>query len=78
MNKKGQLYILVAMILCVAIFMLVSQYNVVEQEKMRDDFDELSDNYAIESTKLLNSLFIVGGDVFGSFANFTILFTSYS
>lgn len=78
MDKKGQIYILVALILCVAIFMLVSQYNVVEQEKMRDDFDELSDNFAIESTKFLNSLFISEGNVFDSFTNFTILFTSYS
>jgi len=76
MYKKGQIYVLVALIMSVIIFGMVSVSNKVEQESVESDFEELSSNYAIESTKLINSL--LGKDITGAFRNFTRQFTSYS
>ena len=79
MNKRGQVYILVAIVLAMVIFGLVSVLNKVEQENVESDFEELSDNYASESSKLINALIANPTvDISSAFINFTILFTSYS
>ena len=79
MEKRGQVYILVAIVLAMVIFGLVSIVNNVGQESIESDFEELSDNYASESAKLINAVIADPSvDISSAFINFTILFTSYS
>lgn len=79
MNKRGQVYILAAIILAVILYSLSTTVNYIKQEKLDEDFGKLSKNYELESTKLINNLLLQEvGDINESFNTFTVLFTSYS
>lgn len=79
MNKKGQIYILAALIIIAVFFGLVSRVNIFTEQEVTQEFSDISDNYAIESNKFLNSLINSPNlDVPEAFANFTFLFTAYS
>lgn len=78
MNKKGQVYIIAAILLSFIIYELTTVTNVVVQQPFKGDFEKLFTNYEIESSKLVNSLLISGADVSDSFSNFTTLYMSYS
>jgi len=78
MNKRGQLYILVALVMSIIIYGMVTISNRVEQESVNSYFESLSNNYAVESAKLINSLSDKQDEIPGAFKNFSLLFTSYS
>ncbi|MBI4153698.1 hypothetical protein HY501_00015 [Candidatus Woesearchaeota archaeon] len=78
MDKRGQIYILVALVLALVIFGLNTVTNKASQVNLESNFRELSDNYATESVNLVNSLLSNSEDVASSFINFTLLFTSYA
>ena len=78
MDKRGQIYILAALIISVVVFILVLRPNVVIQEKLEDDFEKLSSNYEYESSRFTNSIINQELNVSSSFFNFTLLFVSYS
>ncbi len=78
MNKRGQLYILVALVMAIIIYGMVTISNRVEQESVESDFEDLSTNYATESAKLINSLNDEPEKIPKAFKNFSLLFTSYS
>jgi len=56
MNRQGQIYILAAILFGFVLFVLTSKTNYVAEKIMEDNFKELSENYAIESSKFVNSL----------------------
>lgn len=56
MKKRGQFYILIALVIGVVIFLIVSQTNIFIQEDPSTDIGALSENYIIESNKLINTL----------------------
>ena len=56
MDKRGQIYILIAIILAGVIFLLVSQSNVIREKLFVDRFEQISQNYVTEGNKLINSL----------------------
>ncbi len=80
--KKGQIYILAVVIIAFLMYTLVTPVNFLHQRVIDDDFEELSQNYQIESAKLLNTLLnkqnVSLGLVNNTFLNFTVSFTSYS
>lgn len=78
MNKRGQIYIVAALILSVVIFLLVSQTNFVREILIEDDFEQISQNFDIESAKFMNSL-LAGDDddISSDFDTFTKKFTDY-
>lgn len=78
MEKRGQVYLLAALILGFVLFILYSQTNLVRKTVVEDDFEELSKNYEIEGAKFVNSLLKNDKEVSNAFKNFTALFTSYS
>ena len=78
LNKKGQIYLLAALILGFVIYGLSTVVNKFEQQKIEGDFERLSDNYNIESSRLINSLILNNKDVINPFTEFTSLFTAYS
>ncbi|MEW6063098.1 MAG: hypothetical protein AB1571_01875 [Nanoarchaeota archaeon] len=56
MNKKGQFFIFVAVILALVIYVVVSQVNRIEEKILLEDFNELSKNYATEAPKKVNDI----------------------
>jgi hypothetical protein len=79
MEKGGQLYILVAVVIVMVLFGLMAVVNKVSQEDIRSEFEDLSDNYAKESAKLINALIANPDiDIASAFVNFTLMFTSYA
>ena len=79
MGKRGEIYILAAIILAVLLYSLATTVNYLRQESLDDDFEKISKNYELESTKLINNLLLQDDpDINGTFNIFTVLFTSYS
>ncbi len=78
MEKKGQLYLLTALLIGLILFILLSPTNVIKRTVAESRFEETSKNFEIESAKFINYLIKNNKDVETSFLNFTILFTSYS
>jgi len=78
MEKRGQIYILAAIILVVVIFGISRVYNTSSFAEFNDDFEKLSNNYEYESSKLINSLLESGDNIEESFNNFSAIFTAYS
>jgi len=80
--KKGQVYLLAAIIIGLLLFTLVTPSNLVHQQVIDDDFEALSQNYQVESAKFLNEVLnqqnVDRRVINNSFLNFTIAFTSYS
>ena len=56
MKKRGQIYILVALIIGIVVFLVVSRTNIFIQEELATDIEAIGENYFIESNKLINSL----------------------
>ena len=55
MNKRGEIYILAAIILATILYSLATTVNYIRQERMDDDFEKISKNYELESSKLIKS-----------------------
>ena len=76
-NKRGQVYILAAIVMSIIIYGMVTISNRVVQDSVASDFERIANNYATETAKLVNS--VAGqGDVFTYFKNFTVMFASYA
>jgi len=54
MAKRGQFYILAAVILCIVIFGISVTVNKIDQEVEATDFVELAQNYVLETPELIN------------------------
>ena len=82
MNKRGQVYLLVALILALVLYMLITKTNIIYEHEIIDDFETLSRNYDIEASKFMNSLLSSNTQnpetVKQKFDIFTIDFTSYA
>ncbi|MDP2907382.1 MAG: hypothetical protein Q8O03_05570 [Nanoarchaeota archaeon] len=81
MSKRGQVFILAAILLAVILFSLSVIRNKFEQREIKGDFEALSENFQIESSKLINSVIDSGADankVQESFKSFSTMFTSYA
>jgi hypothetical protein len=80
MQKRGQIYLLAALLIGFILFTLAAQMNVVKKTVIEDDFEELSKNYERESARFVNDLLDKGttSNLGDDFAKFTILFTSFS
>ena len=79
MQKRGQIFVLAALLLGFIIFILVSETQYVRRAIHDDSFEELNKNYQIEAAKFINELIKdPTQDVGTEFLAFTTLFTSYS
>ncbi|HLC72222.1 MAG TPA: hypothetical protein VJH37_01435 [Candidatus Nanoarchaeia archaeon] len=79
MNKKGQIYLLAALILGFIIFLLAAETNVVKKTVIDDDFESLARNYEVESAKFMNQILEQGvTDIPQEFLKFTIVFSAYA
>lgn len=79
MSKRGQVYILAAILLAVVLFSLSAIKNKFEQKTIKGDFETLSENFQIEASKLINSVIeSPNTDVHEAFKSFSTMFTSYA
>lgn len=78
MNKRGQIYILAAILIAVVIFIMSVQVNDYYSAPETEGFKDLSTTFATEGSKLANSVISQQGNLEDSFRNFTVMFTSYS
>lgn len=79
MQKKGQIFVLAALLLGFIIFILVSETQYTRKTIQDYSFEDLNKNYQIESAKFINELIKDPSlDVGSEFLGFTTLFTSYS
>ena len=53
-NKKGQVFIIAAIIFSIAIYSVVIPYNTIKEYPGPEDFNELSENYKAEYPKVFN------------------------
>jgi len=78
MNKRGQLYIMAALILMGVLYTLLMPSNIIKKTTETSNMEEIAVNFDRESTHFLNSLIISNQPIFDAFLNFTVLFTSYT
>lgn len=78
MDKRGQLYIIAALIIGFIIFIVITPVNIVKPAMSEDNFQEIGKNFERESAKFLNRLIESDSNTEKAFLNFTILFTSYA
>ena len=71
MNKKGQFYIIIVLIIGISIYGIVSQVNRIDQIELFEDFSQLSQNYIQESPKVVDYAIYEGKDVETELPNFT-------
>ena len=55
MNKRGQFYLIIVLILSLAIFGITYQVNSISEAVVWEDFNEVSQNYLSESTRVANN-----------------------
>ncbi|MFA5888428.1 MAG: hypothetical protein WC852_06995 [Candidatus Nanoarchaeia archaeon] len=79
MNKRGQVYILAAIVMSIIIYGMVTISNRVVQDSVASDFERIANNYATETAKLVNSVAGQGQEqMFEAFKKFTVQFASYA
>lgn len=79
MQKRGQIFILAALLLGFIVFLLVSETVYVRRNVIESNFDELNDNYEREAAKFINELVkYPKTDIGDKFFEFTTSFTAYS
>ncbi len=81
MNKKGQIYLIVSLIIGLVIFVLTSQPNIINARPQNQDFKLISQNYNHESSKFLASIIQEGVEsnkIEEKFVEFSVFFTQYS
>ena len=77
--KRGQIYILAALLLGFVIFILMSQTNTIQKIILENDFKEISKNYEQESKEFLNQQVLdENQDIEDNFKDFTNKFTEYA
>ena len=62
MSKKGQLFLIGAIVLMMGIFIVVKVYNQATEQGGLEDFESLSKNYEVESKIVLNKALLEGKD----------------
>jgi len=79
MNKRGQIFILAALLLGFIIVILVSQTQYTKRSTFEGNFEELNENYERESAKFINELVKNPSvSIDNEFTDFNKRFTAYS
>lgn len=79
MNKRGQFYIITALILSFALFGVTYASNTIEEPVLFSNFNDVSQNYVAESTKLINNLLVEqDSNIQGELNDFTSEFLNYA
>ncbi|MFH1377022.1 MAG: hypothetical protein ABIH25_05295 [Candidatus Woesearchaeota archaeon] len=55
MNKRGQFYLIIVIVLALVIYGVTYQSNTIQESKTFEDFHDISQNYLVESKKIINN-----------------------
>ncbi len=75
-NKKGQFYILTAIIFCSVMFVLL--YSRQPAQEVNSEFSLLYNNYIYEAPIAINNALYENKDISSNFENFTLNFISFA
>jgi len=73
-NKKGQIFLIGAIVFVITIYSLVIPYNTVKTYPIPESYTQLNENYQTEFPKLLNFAIYNGTNITSATDNFTIGF----
>src|SRR3989344_5450567 len=76
--KKGQFFIVAAVIVIMVFFTVVAQYNTIKVQVALEDFDELNEQYASEQPIVINEALFGGDSPEAELARFTDRFMDYT
>lgn len=74
MQKRGQIFLIAAIIFVIAIYSVVVSYNTVKTYPTSQDYNRLSANYKTEYPKVINFATYNGTNITQAIDNFTITF----
>jgi len=77
-GKKGQFFIIAAVIMILVIFTVTRKYNTIKQQVTLEDFNELSEGHRSESPIVINSALFRGGDPVTDLANFSEQYVGFA
>lgn len=78
MNKRGQFYLIIAMILSLAVYGVTYRVNSIEEPIVWEDFDDVSQNYLTESVFVINNAIENKKQVNESLDEFTRAYLDYA
>ena len=81
MDKRGQIYLVVSLIIGLVIFVLTSKPNIINITPIEDDFKEISQNFNQEAGRFISSRIKEGETneiIAEQFTRFSLTFTQYS
>ena len=74
MNKRGQVFLIAAIILVLALYSVVIEYNTIKTYQGLEDYKDLSENYQSEYPKVINFAIYDNADPVSAADDFTNLF----
>ena len=78
MNKKGQFYIIIVLVICMALYGVTREENTIKEATLFEDFSQLSSNYIEETPKVINYAVYSGSNVEDALSSFTEEFLDYA
>lgn len=78
MNKRGQFYIIISIIIAIAAFAVTSTPNEVREAILFEEFEDLTNNYITESEYVVNNALAIEGDVEARLDGFTREYMKYA
>lgn len=78
MGKKGQFFLITAVIIIMSLFTVVAKYNTIRQQIALEDFQELSEQYTEERPKVINAAIFSGEPEAPAVEVFTEQFIDYA
>src|SRR3989338_3031554 len=74
MNKRGQIFLIAAIIFVMSIYSVAIEYNTIKTYPGLEDYKDLSENYQKEYPKIINFALYNGSDPNAAIDNFTQAF----
>ncbi len=78
MNKKGQFFLVFAIVIIFFLFLVTATYNSAWSLVEIENFEELSDNFGYEQDVVINKAIYEGADVANNLEEFGTTFAAYS
>lgn len=78
MNKRGQFFIIISVVLAIAVFAITSKANLIQEAVLFEDFEDLSENYISESEYVINNALQNESNVSEKLSEFTDSYLKYS
>jgi hypothetical protein len=78
MNKRGQFYLIIAIIIAIAAFAVTATPNQIKEAILFEEFEDLTNNYVTESEYVINNALFREGNVEQILDEFTLEYLKYA